>query len=262
MNKNLAIKIPNAAVDVQQAFKDIEQGFNSLAKSQKDSLSLASLQGISSKLAAMQTQLNSLSQIVNSLLAGGNIAEYTALTNIAAYTLVYLVSTVGILPVDTNNSSTADRIVGITLSSAASGGQIKVAQIESIVTNSSWGWVLGDVYADGVGGFTQTPPTSGFICLVGFAVSATSIFVNIGTPTFLPTGTIEGDLTRVVSQTLSGQLVLTDVSNTSPVLNLSSVPVGVTIATPDYSIVFWYEPLGLTIDGDLILGGDLVELVP
>lgn len=52
-------------------------------------------------------------------------------------------------------------------------------------TNNTWAWDTDSdpaLYLGSAGALTQTAPTSGFVIPVGFVVSATEIFVKIGTP--------------------------------------------------------------------------------
>jgi hypothetical protein len=65
----------------------------------------------------------------------------------------------------------------MTTGAAASGAAVTLAYY-GLVTEPSWAWSPGPLYV-GVGGLlTQTPPASGYIRLVGAAVSATTVWLD------------------------------------------------------------------------------------
>jgi hypothetical protein len=72
-------------------------------------------------------------------------------------------------------------ILGLSVSAGQSGAQISV-QRSGTVTDSGWSWAYGRVYLGASGQLTQTPPTSGFSVLIGFAATATSINLSINDP--------------------------------------------------------------------------------
>lgn len=72
-------------------------------------------------------------------------------------------------------------ILGLSVSAGQSGAQISV-QRSGTVTDSGWSWAYGRVYLGSNGQLTQTPPSSGFSVLIGFAATATSINLSINDP--------------------------------------------------------------------------------
>lgn len=72
-------------------------------------------------------------------------------------------------------------ILGLAVSAGQAGAQISV-QRTGTVTDSGWSWAYGRVYLGANGQLTQTPPSSGFSVLIGFAATATSINLSINDP--------------------------------------------------------------------------------
>lgn len=72
-------------------------------------------------------------------------------------------------------------ILGLAVSAGQTGAQISV-QRSGTVTDSGWSWAFGRVYLGANGQLTQTPPSSGFSVLIGFAATATSINLSINDP--------------------------------------------------------------------------------
>ncbi|MDR0259511.1 MAG: hypothetical protein LBI76_06860 [Comamonas sp.] len=72
-------------------------------------------------------------------------------------------------------------ILGLSVSAGQAGAQIAV-QRSGTVIDSGWSWAYGRVYLGSNGQLTQTPPSSGFSVLIGFAATATSINLSINDP--------------------------------------------------------------------------------
>lgn len=77
----------------------------------------------------------------------------------------------------------ADLIVGISINSAGIGGTVQV-QTAGEITEPSWNWSPGPVFAGDGGVLTQTPQPGAWIRQVGVAVAPTKVFVDLR-PTFL-----------------------------------------------------------------------------
>lgn len=79
----------------------------------------------------------------------------------------------------------ANRIVGMTMNAAAANDVLNVKKFGE-ATEPSWNWQLDlPVFLDADGFLTQTPPAAPaakFSVVVGFPMSATTLFVNIGIP--------------------------------------------------------------------------------
>ena len=79
---------------------------------------------------------------------------------------------------DNTNPDHFFRFDGITLNAAAIGDPLSIVQT-GIVTEPTWAWTTyGAIYLSTTGLLTQTPPATGFMQVIGVALSATSIFVN------------------------------------------------------------------------------------
>lgn len=68
--------------------------------------------------------------------------------------------------------------MGITIGASSDGGLITVA-LSGTLTEPSWDWDIGPIYATSVGGLTQTCPSEGTLVIVGKAVSNHSMVVSI-----------------------------------------------------------------------------------
>ncbi len=87
---------------------------------------------------------------------------------------------------DNTNPAHAGRMFGLTLGSAAAGSMVKVF-FAGLLEDSSWQWNPNkpQLFLSTNGVLTQTIPTTGFSCVVGYCVSATKLFVDIQPPTIL-----------------------------------------------------------------------------
>lgn len=84
--------------------------------------------------------------------------------------------------------SHSHRVIGVTRGAATSGGDIFVARSGEDITEGSWNWSAGSViYVGANGALTQTPPTSPavFSLIIGYAVTATSMHVQVREPIHL-----------------------------------------------------------------------------
>lgn len=77
-----------------------------------------------------------------------------------------------------------DQLLGITLNAGASGAPITVQRILDI-TDAAWAWTPGRVYLGVAGALTQSPAADGCDVLIGSAVSATRIILNLQDPIHL-----------------------------------------------------------------------------
>lgn len=72
----------------------------------------------------------------------------------------------------------AHRILGLSLTAATIGGNVRVLEFGT-VSEVSWNWIVDTAMFLGEDGvLTQTSPTTGFTSVVGFASSATSLFIR------------------------------------------------------------------------------------
>lgn len=76
----------------------------------------------------------------------------------------------------------AGRVVGITTGAAAQGATVTIQPIGSI-TESAWAWVPESVLFLGANGqLSATPPASGFVQIIGYAQTATTIYLQLYQP--------------------------------------------------------------------------------
>jgi hypothetical protein len=69
-------------------------------------------------------------------------------------------------------------VIGITIVSGVSGEAVQIQQAGTL-TNTAWTWVPNNpIYAMSDGTLTQTVPTSGLLSIVGYAATATKMFVK------------------------------------------------------------------------------------
>lgn len=76
----------------------------------------------------------------------------------------------------------AGRVLGITTGAAATGATATIQPIGSI-TESGWAWAPESVLFLGTNGqLSATPPASGFVQIVGYAQTATTIYIQLHQP--------------------------------------------------------------------------------
>lgn len=83
---------------------------------------------------------------------------------------------------DASVSADGDLIVGISTNAAANGDEV-IVRTNGEITEPSWNWIPGPVFASNNGILTQTPPSGAWIRQVGVAVAPTKIVVDLR-PTF------------------------------------------------------------------------------
>lgn len=70
-------------------------------------------------------------------------------------------------------------VIGITTASAGIGASVPI-QTFGELTEGSWTWTAKlPIYLGANGTLTQTPPSTGFQLMLGFAISTTKIFIDI-----------------------------------------------------------------------------------
>lgn len=112
--------------------------------------------------------LTSVTYIAGEPLGGNRVVSVNALG-----TLVY------------PDLSSYTNILGITISSANLGATVEV-QIVGTMTEPSWNWVPDyPIYAGTNGLLTQTPPESGLLYVVGYAITPNKIFIDKQQPILL-----------------------------------------------------------------------------
>lgn len=115
--------------------------------------------------------------------AGGTAVVRTAGETISALRAVYEEGG-EVFVLDYRDQDHIDQLLGITLNAGASGAPITVQRILDI-TDAAWAWTPGRVYLGVNGVLTQSPAADGFDVLIGSAVSATRIVLNLQDPIHL-----------------------------------------------------------------------------
>ncbi len=110
------------------------------------------------------------------MVAGEDITQHTVVRS----------STVSgqVLVADSSDNSICKYVMGIAATGSVSASPIDIIS-SGIHTDSAWSWLPGPIYFDSSGALTQTPPVTGFVLMVGKAISATEINVDVETPIIL-----------------------------------------------------------------------------
>lgn len=117
--------------------------------------------------------------------AGENFLTYPAGANIGGHRAVVLNSNEEAIYADYSNLDHAFKVLGITTGAASAGADATIQPFGEIA-EPSWNWALDQpVYLGANGQLTQTPPSSGFLLVVGFPISPTKLYVEIGESIFL-----------------------------------------------------------------------------
>lgn len=74
--------------------------------------------------------------------------------------------------------------LGLAITSASAGAETTI-QTQGFIDDSSWSWAEGVVWCGPNGVLTQTPPTTGWDFIIGFATSATRLYIDLNEPVFL-----------------------------------------------------------------------------
>jgi hypothetical protein len=83
-----------------------------------------------------------------------------------------------------DNPDHGDDTQGMTLGAATSGATVNVQRVGS-VTHSGWAWTPGEPVFLGTSGLpTQTPPSDGFVQVIGHAEAADTLFLSIEPPIY------------------------------------------------------------------------------
>jgi len=107
--------------------------------------------------------------------------QLPASVTISANTAVAVVNG-QLVPAQSGVAAQLGNVVGISSNGGQTGTLIDVQQ-SGEMSLSSWNWVLGQpVYVGPNGPLTQTPPSSGFLQVVGVPLSATSISIGLQPP--------------------------------------------------------------------------------
>lgn len=109
--------------------------------------------------------------------AGGTAVARVAGETLSALRVVYEIDGEVFL-LDSTDDVHIDQLLGLTITSGNASENVNV-QLVGAVDDASWSWTPGRVYLGANGFLTQTPPDAGYLVLVGYAVSATRLILNI-----------------------------------------------------------------------------------
>lgn len=109
--------------------------------------------------------------------------QLTALLPIGGHRAVVAIGNNSAEIADCNNVAHCSRVAGISVSAASAGGQF-LAQSTGVMDEPSWSWIPDqDIWLDANGILSQTLPTApAFIQRLGYALTATRIWVEISEP--------------------------------------------------------------------------------
>lgn len=111
---------------------------------------------------------------------GGSALQRIAGETLSALRAVYELNG-QVFYLDYRDSAHIDLLLGITLTAADMSATVDL-QRSSFIDDSGWSWTPGRVWLGVDGALTQTPPADGYDVLIGAAVSATRITLNITDP--------------------------------------------------------------------------------
>lgn len=112
--------------------------------------------------------------------AGGSVLLRVAGATLSALLMAFELDG-EVFALDKDDDAHIDLLLGITVTAADVGNPINI-QRTGVVDNSGWAWTPGRVYLGLAGALTQVPAASGNDVLVGRAVSATRLLLDIQDP--------------------------------------------------------------------------------
>ena len=115
--------------------------------------------------------------------AGGSAFQRIAGETLSALRAVYELGGV-VRYLDPQDDDHIDLLLGLTLTAATPGAPVNI-QRSGPIDDSGWSWTPGPVWLGPAGTLTQTPPADGYDVLIGAAMSATRLTLNIQPPIVL-----------------------------------------------------------------------------
>lgn len=112
--------------------------------------------------------------------AGGSAFQRTAGETLSALRAVYELDGV-VRYLDSQDDEHIDLLLGLTLTAATPGAAVNI-QRSGPIDDAGWNWTPGPVWLGPAGTLTQTPPAEGYDVLIGAAMSATRLTLNIQDP--------------------------------------------------------------------------------
>jgi hypothetical protein len=117
--------------------------------------------------------------------SGSNTVQYQAADELSGHRAVTLDSSGNAVYADASQIGHAHRVIGITTGAASLGAPATI-QTAGVLIEPSWAWTTGlPVYLSTNGLLSQAAPSSGFVLVVGFAQSPTTLYIHIDSPIIL-----------------------------------------------------------------------------
>lgn len=116
--------------------------------------------------------------------SGGSGNEMAEVVTRESFTAYQVVTGDGYVA-GSNKPSTRAKAIGIATADVSS-AQAAAVQVEGAISNPSWNWVGSTpvfLYTDGT--LSQTPPSTGYIQVIGYPTDSTTIVIEIDTPILL-----------------------------------------------------------------------------
>lgn len=105
--------------------------------------------------------------------------DYTTIGAMSAPRVVYAGPS-GLEVADKDTVSQQDKLIGVTITSAAAAGDTVKVVLEGKIDDPSFSFTPGPIWLGNAGVLTQTKPTSGLLAPIAVAITSTHINVNIG----------------------------------------------------------------------------------
>ncbi|QEY62556.1 hypothetical protein FXN65_10890 [Metapseudomonas lalkuanensis] len=112
--------------------------------------------------------------------AGGSSLQRLAGEVVSALRVLYEVDG-EVFALDYRDAEHIDLLLGVSLTAADAGQPLNI-QRTGVIEDVGWSWQPGRIWLGIDGQLTQTPPVDGFDVLLGAAVSATRITLNLQDP--------------------------------------------------------------------------------
>ena len=111
---------------------------------------------------------------------GSTVVEHIAAYALSGHRVVVLDADQRAIYADRTDATHASKVLGLTTSAVSGGERVRI-QTYGELTEPSWAWTLDEPVFVGVSGqLTQTPPVAGFSQAIGFPISPTTLFINLG----------------------------------------------------------------------------------
>lgn len=112
--------------------------------------------------------------------AGGSAFQRSAGETLSALRAVYELDGV-VRYLDYRDAEHVDLLLGLTLTAATPGAPVNI-QRSGPIDDAGWNWAPGPVWLGPAGTLTQAPPAEGYDVLIGAAMSATRLTLNLQAP--------------------------------------------------------------------------------